>query len=135
MRGKTNELDMLETALEAADIAWWTMELPSGTIFFSPVKTRMIGREKDNFYHYKHFTDLVHKDDYKPMMKAMYDLIEGRTDTYETTYRIKAADGNYRRFYDKGKIVGKKNGETTIAGVVFNLSKSPYLKMVDTQQD
>jgi len=120
--GDGKELDRLETALEAAGLAWWWMELPSGGIFYSPNKARMIGREKENFFHYNDFVKLVHEDDQERIMDDMMNLIKGKADKYETTYRILASDGTYRQFYDKGRIVAKKNGETEIAGIVFDIT-------------
>lgn len=113
---------MLETALEASGLAWWWMELPSGAIFFSPNKTKMLDREKQDFFHYTHFTDLVHEDDRGHIMQDMMDHIAGKVPLYETTYRIRAKDGSYRRFYDRGKIVARKGNEVSLAGVVFDIS-------------
>jgi PAS domain S-box-containing protein len=122
--GMGNELQMLESAAEAAGIAWWVMELPSGAIFFSPNKVKMLGYDDpDKFIHYKHFTDLVHPDDYEPMMQNMRDHMEGKTDTYETRYRIKCKDGKYKTFYDRGKIVVRKpNSDMTVTGMVLDVS-------------
>lgn len=120
--GDGDELTKFELAAEAAGVAWWMMVIPSGVIFFSPNKTSMLGYDDKNFNHYSDFTELVHKEDYGPMMAAMYELLDGKTDTYETTYRIKTKSGKYKRFYDRGRIVAKKNGETTVAGFVFNVS-------------
>lgn len=120
--GLGNELDMLETALEASGLAWWWMELPSGTIFFSPNKTRMIERQKQDFFHYTHFTELVHDDDKDQMMQDMMDHIAGKASTYETTYRIRVSDGSYRQFYDKGRIVARRGNDVTVAGIVFDVT-------------
>ena len=79
----------------------------------------MLGREDEHFIHYKQFTELVHPDDYELMMKNMMDLIEGRSDAYETRYRIQHKNGHYERFYDKGKIVGTKGKDLVIAGFVL----------------
>lgn len=127
--GSGKELDMLETALEASGLAWWWMELPSGAIFFSPNKTRMIGREKQDFFHYTHFTDLVHPDDKAPMMQDMMDHISGKEKFYETSYRIKAKSGEYRHFYDKGRIVAQKGNNITVAGVVFDITGVDFSKI------
>lgn len=118
--GDGTELGNLETALEAAGIAWWWMELPSGVVFFSPNKAKMLDRDPSDFMHYKSFTDLVHPDDYERIMQDMRNHLEGKVDTYETSYRIKAKDGSYKKFYDRGKIVSRKNGETVVAGVVID---------------
>lgn len=109
-------------AMEAAGLAWWWMELPSGVVFFSPNKAKMIDRDPDDFVHYKNFTRLVHPDDYERMMQDMRDHLDGKTKLYETTYRIKDKKGAYRRFYDRGKIVGAKDGEIMLAGFVFDIT-------------
>lgn len=113
----------LESAMEAGGIAWWEMELPSGVVFFSENKAHMIGREPGNFVHYRDFTDLLHPDDYEGAMQAMRDHLEGRAPLYKTMYRIEAADGSYRLFFDRGKIVSRdKNGDLKMAGVVVDIT-------------
>lgn len=55
----------------------------------------------------------------------MYAHIEGRADYYEAIYRIKAKNGDYLTFYDKGKIVERTDdGEVRIVGLVINLTDS-----------
>lgn len=121
--GSGNELQKLEMAMEASGMAWWWMELPTGAVFFSPNKTRMIGRNEADFIHYRNFTDIVHPDDYEQMMQDMRDHLEGRKDIYRTTYRIQAADGSWKRFLDQGKIVGRgKDGEISLAGTVIDVT-------------
>lgn len=123
--GTGHELDMLQDAMEAGGIAWWMMEYPSGTVFFGPNKVKMLGYEEkdaDKFIHYTHFTNLIHPDDYEAAMNAMRALLTGEKDVYETKYRIKTKSGGYVVYYDKGRIVGRKNGELAIAGIVMNVT-------------
>jgi len=120
--GIRTDIQQLEGALEAADMAWWSLEFPSGALSFSRHKTDMLGYDADDFIHFTHFTNLIHPDDKDAAMKAMSDHYTGTVDIYETTYRIKAQDGSYMTFYDKGKIV-ERNGESFIvAGVVSRVS-------------
>lgn len=112
----------LNDAMDAANMAWWEMELPSGAVFFAENKTRMLGYNKKNFFHYSSFTDLLHPDDYDGAMKAMMDHIEGKKDIYETKYRIKTKSGDYRTFYDRGKIVQRKGENIRIAGMVLDVT-------------
>lgn len=116
-----DELARLEKALEVAGVAWWWMEMPSGTVFFSEAKTKMLNRSKEDFFHYSAFTKLVHPDDYDAMMASMKDHMMGKSDVYEALYRIKHADGTYKRFYDKGTIVSRKGEEIEMAGVVIDI--------------
>ncbi len=121
----------LNDALEAAGMAWWEIEMPTGAVFFAENKTKMLGYKKKDFFHYSNFTDLLHPDDYDTAMQAMKDHLEGRAEVYETQYRIKAKDGSYKVFYDKGKIVQNRNGEIRIAGVVVNVEALQKLRIAN----
>ena len=114
---RTNE-EHLEEALAAADMAWWSLEFPSGALTFSKKKTDMIGYDAKDFVHYKNFTDLVHKDDIDHTMQAMKDHYEGRAEYYETTYRMLHKDGHYVKFHDKGQIVERTESTFIVAGVI-----------------
>lgn len=117
-----DDFQRLDTAMDAAGLAWWEMELPSGVVFFAENKAKMLGYEAENFFHYKSFTDLLHPDDYPIAMKAMQDHLDGKIDIYETRYRIKCKDGEYKTFYDRGKIVQKKGKNVRVAGIVLDIT-------------
>jgi PAS domain S-box-containing protein len=130
--GAGGEFDKLELAMRAAGMAWWWMELPSGVVFFSPNKTAMLDRHAADFVHYKDFTKLVHEDDYEPMMQDMRDHLEGRDPLYHTVYRIRVADGSYRRFFDRGKIISKSpSGTIALAGMVMDVTDIPEFTAAD----
>lgn len=111
-----------EEAMEAAQIAWWEMKLPSGDIRFGANKATMLGYDPKDFTHYKHFTELVDPADYENMMQDMRDHMEGKKNVYETMYRIKCADGTQKQFYDRGKIVDKDGDDIVIRGFVVNVN-------------
>lgn len=117
---KTDE-EHIEGALEAADMAWWSLEFPSGALKFSRHKTAMLGYDAKDFIHFTHFTDLIHPDDKESAMQAMTDHYTGKKKIYETTYRIRASDGKYKRFHDKGRIVERFGDSFTVAGIVSQI--------------
>ena len=123
--GRGSELQMLEDAVEAADMAWWVIELPSGAVFFSPNKLTMLGfgpAETAEFSHYTAFTDRLHPDDYGRCMRAMKNVVDGRTMKYNVQYRLKHKNGRYVAFHDKGRVVGKRpDGSKAVAGLVQKL--------------
>ncbi|HEX8390671.1 MAG TPA: PAS domain-containing protein, partial [Candidatus Saccharimonadales bacterium] len=88
------DVEHIEGALQAADMAWWSLEFPSGALRFSRYKTDVLGYEAKDFIHFTHFTDLIHPDDKAAAMKAMTDHYTGKNELYETTYRIRASDGS-----------------------------------------
>lgn len=116
-----SDREHIETALEAAGMAWWSLEFPSGALKFSQYKTDTLGYDAKDFVHFTHFTDLIHPDDKDTAMKAMTDHYTGKKSVYDVVYRIKTKDGSYKKFHDKGKIVEKFGESFTIAGVVSEI--------------
>jgi len=112
----------LQLAVEAANLAWWEMNVLTGTIKFDKRKAEMIGYEPEEFSHYSHFMKLVHPDDYDQVMDAMRQHFTGAKERYQTTYRIKAKNGEYKWFTDNGVIVEKsKEGKPlTTRGYVID---------------
>lgn len=116
--GIKSDQEQIEAAMEAASIAWWSLEFPSGALKFSRYKTDTLGYNAKDFFHFTHFTDLIHPNDKDAAMKAMTDHYTGKSKIYEVTYRIKASNGKYKKFHDKGKIVERLGDSFTVAGVV-----------------
>lgn len=125
----TDDFQRLDNAMEAAGMAWWEIQFPSGVVFFADNKATMLGYSPDKFVHYSNFTDLVHPDDYDKAMNAMRDHMSGQAEYYETTYRIKTKHGDYKTFYDRGKIVQKNEDGMRIAGVVMDVA--PLKKILE----
>jgi PAS domain S-box-containing protein len=121
-----DEMALFNDALEAGGMAWWLMEYPSGLIFFNSNKVKMLGyteKDAEKFVHFTAFTDFIHPDDYEGAMQAMRNHITGAKKTYETMYRIKAKNGKYKKFFDRGKIVARdKDGNIAIAGLVVDIT-------------
>jgi PAS domain S-box-containing protein len=123
--GMGNESAMIEDAIEAADMAWWIMELPSGAVFFSPNKIKLLGydeKETSDFVHYTAFTNLLHPDDHDNTMKAMEDHLSGKVPIYQSTYRIKTKSGDYKTLYDRGKIIARQGDDLALAGIVIDFT-------------
>ncbi|MCF7889796.1 PAS domain S-box protein [Candidatus Bipolaricaulota bacterium] len=115
--------ERLEAAMEAGNLAWWRMELPSGEVEFSELKTRMLGYSPDRFKHYNDFTDLLHPEDREEAMEAMRDHLEGKAEKYEAEYRIKKKDGSYKWFRDVGSVTELEGEDKVVTGVVIDIDK------------
>ncbi len=115
----------LEKAMEAGNLAWWEMELPSGEVRFNDRKAKMLGYSPEKFEHYSDFTDLVHPEDYERAMKAMRDHLEGKTPRYEVEYRIKKNNGEYKWFRDVGAISEDKEDSEykKVTGIVIDIDE------------
>ena len=115
----------LELAMQAANMAWWQMDVITGNVTFEKRKAEMLGYSPEMFKHYKDFTALIHPEDYEKTMDAMQGHIYGKLDKYETEYRILSQSGEYKWFYDIGSVVkkGSDNKPLNIIGLVIDITK------------
>jgi len=122
---REKEAKRLELAIDAVNMAWWDMDIVTGNVIFHPRKTQMLGYKAEQFKHYSDFMDLVHPDDFETAMSAMRNHFSGKAITYDTEYRIKTSEGDYKWFYDIGTIVNRDdNGKPLkIIGFVIDVSR------------
>lgn len=120
----------LESAMETGHIAWWEMNCITGDVIFNERKARMLGYPVDHFTHYTDFTNLVHPDDYEPLMQIMRDHLSGKTDQYEGDYRIRTRSGEYRWFYDVGGIseYAPDGSPLKVSGLVIEITNRKQIE-------
>lgn len=126
----------LELAMEAARMAWWEMNIKTGTVVFHRRKTDMLGWTFEKFNHYNDFMDLVHPDDRKRAYKAMHDHIYGKVDRYETEYRIKKQTGTYLWYLDIGRVSKRdENGSPLeVVGFVSEITQRKNIELALTKK-
>ena len=114
----------LDLAMQAANMAWWEMDINTGAVTFGEKKAEMLGYPPEKFKHFSDFTALLHPDDYSKAMYAMQEHIKGRSNRYEVEYRILPKSGDYKWFYDIGSIVkmDKKGNPLHITGLVIDIT-------------
>src|SRR6056297_2890466 len=110
----------------AGSLGRWELNLKTKKVKYNPLKIQALGykpREIDpDMYD---FVNMIHKEDYDQAMQAMRDHLSGEKTVYETEYRIRTKSGDYKTFYDRGKIikldeVGKPE---LVAGIVFDITE------------
>jgi PAS domain S-box-containing protein len=114
----------LELAMQAADMAWWEMDLASGHVSFEKRKAEMLGYPAEKFEHYRDFVALIHPDDREKAMAAMRGHLDGSLPRYEVDYRIATSSGAYVWFHDIGSIGDRDlHGKPlNVTGLVINIS-------------
>jgi PAS domain S-box-containing protein len=115
----------LDGAMFAGDLAWWEMDVETGSVQFHDNKAQMLGYAPERFDHYEDFTDLVHPDDYEGAMEAMRAHYRGDATKYDVEYRIRTADGDYRWFHDVGGITRRtREGDPEkVTGIVVDITR------------
>jgi diguanylate cyclase (GGDEF)-like protein/PAS domain S-box-containing protein len=76
---------------------------------------------------FEFFTNKLHPDDFERVMDNMRNHLHGKSPAYETTYRIQTREGEWKWFYDRGKVT-RRNDEgkpELVVGIVFDVTE-PY---------
>lgn len=138
---RINDLEMLtrellkekeqEPRLEYAwtgNLGHWYWNIKTNEVTFNPLKVTKLGYDKSEIPEnvtYQFFTDKLHPEDFQKTMDAMRDHLYGKADVYEVEYRIKAKDGTFKWYYDRGKITQfDDNGKPSfLAGIVFDITE------------
>jgi len=123
--------DELEVRLEYAwtgNLGHWYWDTLTNSVTFNPLKVTALGYDREEIpeqVDYQFFADRLHPEDYERVMEAMRSHLHGKAEVYEAEYRIRTKDGNYRWYYDRGKIT-QSDGEGKplfLAGIVFDVTE------------
>jgi PAS domain S-box-containing protein len=105
-----DELTQLERrwglAVQTARFGVWDLDPADHRVHYSPEWKAMLGYpptdEADTTATWR---ARVHPEDLAPMIERLTAHLEGRSDTYETEFRVRAADGSYRWVLSRGRVV------------------------------
>ncbi len=114
----------LELSVETARIAWWEVSLATGAVQSDPRKLRMLGYDPQK-YARTHYTDmalLLHPDDRETAVNAIQSLQNGSQTSCAFDYRIRAADGRYLWFHDRGELV-EEDGQLLVRGFSMDITE------------
>ena len=128
------ENDSTLTFAWSGNLGQWYLDFITGEVSYNRLKVEILGYSQDDIPNpvpYSFFTSLIHPDDYLPVMKNMKDHMDNLTNVYEVEYRIKAKDGTYKWFYDRGKVTqrDKNNQAVLAAGIVFDITQKKLNEM------
>ena len=123
VREELFEINHIERALAAGNLAWWIWDIETDHVDYSPEKATMLGYDPSEFPDTVYeITDLIHPEDHEKTMNAMRDHLTGKKALYEAEYRIKTKEGGYLWYYDRGMISQRKSdgSPATLTGIVIN---------------
>lgn len=115
------------------NLGHWYWNVQTNTVQFNPLKVEALGfsmEELPELVPYQFFTERLHPDDYRPVMDNMLAHLHGTAPVYEVEYRIRAKDGSWKWFYDRGKLtqVSPDGRPVLVAGIVFDISAKKALE-------
>jgi two-component system sensor histidine kinase/response regulator len=114
----SSSVERTNRALFGGDLAWWDWDYKTGTVSYNENRARMLGYGVNELpQQYDKIIRMIHPDDYEPTMARLEQHLSGIHPNYEAEFRLKTKSGEWRWFFDKGKIV-----ETDILGKPVRLA-------------
>jgi len=96
----------MDLALKSADLGTWDWNVKTGDVIFNQRWAEMLGYTLDEIKpRLSTWEELIHPDDFKSVMKALNDHLEGKTYLYETEHRLKHKNGQWIWLLDKGRVI------------------------------
>lgn len=124
---------------ELLDFPWvgnlgqWYWMVPNNQVIFNEKKVTNLGYRMEDLpdlVGFDYFTEKLHPLDYERVMDNMKSHLMGLRDSYEVEYRIRAANGEYIWYYDRGKITKRdeRGNVLLVSGIVFDINKNKQIE-------
>lgn len=134
LRAQIQQLEAEQKQHETLDYAWtgnlghWYWDVKADHVTFNDLKIKTLGYTRKDLpknISYQFFTEKLHPDDFGQVMKNMSEHLHGKRSVYEVEYRIKARNGSWKWFYDRGRVTKRdENGKPLmLAGIVFDITQ------------
>ena len=115
--------ERLQFALEAAAQGAWDRNVQTNEVIYSSSYKKLYGFEEGDLKnHVAEWMTRIHPEDQQKMQASVAEHLQADNYEYDSTYRIRANDGNYRWVMAKGRLVA------------FDAAGKP-LRMIGTHTD
>lgn len=105
---RVNE-ERLGLALSSSGQGLFDVDLPSGRMVVNRAYARMLGYEPHTFQaSYRQWIDLLHPDDRGRIELLLDQYLSGAMSAFETEYRLRGAQGDWRRVQANARIVERQ---------------------------
>lgn len=119
------ENSQLKQIFEGASVGYWTYENGKGHFYASKSLAEKLAFESLDFeITSENLIQYISEKDFERTSIEFYKLINGESDILESEFRLKAKDGSYSWFFNKGKVIKKDNkgNPELMTGLLFNIT-------------
>ncbi|MDJ0515407.1 MAG: response regulator [Trichodesmium sp. MO_231.B1] len=113
-----------ELAVSGTNDGIWDWNLQTNEVYYSPTWMRIVGYQ-DNLLPniLSTWSGNIHPDDLEAFIQDVKAHLEGKTELYGNTHRIKHRDGNYVWIFAKGKCIrDKQNQPYRLVGTITDIT-------------
>ena len=124
-RGLTSSEARWKFALEGSGDGVWDWMPETDEVFFSHQIIALLGYNANDFIgKMKLWSSLLHPDDAKESVKAMYRHLKGETEDYSFEHRIRHKDGHWVWILSRGMVISRdeNNFATRVVGTHTDIS-------------
>lgn len=117
--------EQIRLAIEAADIGFFDWDLNTGEVHYSPEWKRQIGYEENEIQgNPQDWESRLHPEDIAATLSNVNACIDGKTEKFETEFRLRHKDHSYRWILARGSTqVDKANGAVHVLGCHIDVTK------------
>ncbi len=102
--------ERFELAMRGANDGVWDWDILTDKAYYSPRWASMLGYTREEMEReVSEFRSLVHPDDRERTQKLEDDYLAGRTDRYETEFRMRHRDGHYVHILSRAFLVRRES--------------------------
>jgi len=102
----------LQQALIGGNVGMWDWNIETNDLEVSPELMHQIGGDMSNpWTSFDDWERAVHSDDLPLAQKKVWDYIEGRTDKYKVSFRLRTVSGGYRWILSRGMLFRNEAGQ------------------------
>ncbi|MDD3113816.1 MAG: diguanylate cyclase [Candidatus Izemoplasmatales bacterium] len=132
LRKDSEQMDQLQFSW-TGNLGRWYWDIQTNSVTFNPLKVTTLGYDVTSMTEpitYQFFTEKLHPDDYEQSMQAMRDHLSGKHPVYECEYRIRTIAGEYKWYYDRGRITryDAEGKPLFVAGIVFDITEQKRIE-------
>jgi PAS domain S-box-containing protein len=118
--------ERLAHALSATSDGLWDWNIATGEVYFSPQWARLLGYEPAEVpARVEFFFEVLHPDDGGRVRETLTEHLEGRSSMKQTEVRLRTKAGDYRWYFDRGKVVARdaSGAPTRMVGTITDITE------------
>jgi len=114
----------LQHALRSANVGVWDWNTATDEVYVSPQLTVQLGYGPENTWSgFQDWLDALHPDDRDEAYARVQDYLQGRIESYTSTFRLQHKDGGYRWILSQGRTFCDEEGDLRFIGVHIDITE------------
>ncbi|MFC6674149.1 PAS domain-containing protein [Marinobacterium aestuariivivens] len=100
----------LQRVIDGSRLGFWDWDLTRNAVTFSGTWASMLGYHPDDLQPtFQTWSELIHPDDRRQALRAVEDMLDGRSDHYEVEHRLRTKSGDWHWVLSIGNVISRSN--------------------------